>query len=369
MGQASRYQDAGRGAQRSGVAMQQVFAVTTRGLEAVGAREVGALTGVTVTQTAYRRVSATCAPPLTPLLELRTVDDLFLHVATWPGIGRPRSTLARLGSLSAELDLRPAAATCAALRPVATPPAFSVTASFVGKRNYTTAELKRATAERIAVSHGWRYQPDDALADLNLRLFIEHDVASVGVRLGKTPLHERAYKQAHVAGSLKPPVAAALIALAGVEPGMRVVDPCCGAGTILVEAAQRGAVVQGGDRDATAVVSARRNLAAAGVVATIGRWDAAALPLAAGSVDRIVANLPWGRQVVPDIALARLYRRSCAEMRRVLAPDGRVALLTNRPGSLPPLDPRSVEQIEISLFGQNPTIVVCPATALPAPGP
>lgn len=349
--------------------MERVFALTTRGLEAVSARELGAVAGATVTQTAYRRVSATCAPPLTPLLALRTVDDVFLQVATWSGIGRPRCTLARLDALSAELDLRPAAATCAALRPLATPPTFSVTASFVGKRNYTTAELKGATAGGIAAGHGWRYQPDDALADLNLRLFIEHDVALVGVRLGKTPLHERAYKGAHVAGSLKPPVAAALIALAGVAPGLRVVDPCCGAGTIMVEAAQRGAVVGGGDRDAAAVVAARRNLAAAGVIATIGRWDAAALPLAAGSVDRIISNLPWGRQVVTDTALAHFYRRSCAEMRRVLVPDGHVALLTNRPDSLPPLDPRLAEQLEISLFGQNPTIVVCPAQALPAPGP
>lgn len=343
--------------------MQRLFALTTRGLEAVSAREMGALAGVTVAETAYRRVLATCAGPLAPLLDLRTVDDVFLHVATWTEIGRPRTALARLRALGERLDCGPAAGACATLRPVGDPPAFSVTASFVGKRNYSTDEIKGALAEGLAAGHRWPYQPDDARAELNVRLFIEHDRALVGVRLGKTPLQERAYKQVHLPGSLKPPVAAALVALAGVAPGMRLLDPCCGAGTILVEAARQGAVVQGGDRDSAAVATARANVAAAGVAATVGRWDATALPLAAGAVDRVVTNLPWGRQVVTDTALARFYERAVAELRRVLAPDGRIVLLTNAPDALPAGDSRGARRIEISLFGQTPTIL-----ALAPPG-
>jgi 23S rRNA G2445 N2-methylase RlmL len=342
--------------------MREIFALTTRGLEAVAAREIAALAGVTVTETAYRRVAATCAGSPAPLLGLRTVDDVFLQVATAEGIGRPREALARLRALGAGLDLRPAAAACAGVRPVGDPPAFSVTASFVGRRNYSTAEIKAALAGGIAARHGWPYEPDDARADLNVRLFIEHERARVGVRLGRTPLHERAYKRSHLAGSLKPPVAAAMVALAEVAPGMRLLDPCCGAGTILIEAAPRGATILGGDRDAAALRAARENAAAAGVTAALARWDATALPLAAGAVDRVVTNLPWGRQVATGAAPARFYARSVAELRRVLAPGGRLVLLTDAPELLPPFAPRRVERLPISLFGQTPAIcVISPA--------
>ncbi|HKO24139.1 MAG TPA: methyltransferase domain-containing protein [Chloroflexota bacterium] len=338
--------------------MTHVFALTTRGLESTSAREIAALPGVTVTQVAYRRVAAACAGPLEPLLGLRTVDDVFLDVATWHGIGRPRRALATLRALSTRIDLHAASRACAGLRPLRTPPTFAVTASFVGKRNYSTAEIKHEVAVGVEAGHGWTYCRDDAAADLTIRLFIEHDVAFVGVRLGKTALSKRPYKQVHLPGSLKPPVAAALVMLVDGAPGLRLLDPCCGAGTILVEAALGGAVVLGGDSDPAAVAAARGNVEAAGVRAEIQQWDAQALPIAGASIDRIVSNLPWGRQVAVDAALATFYRRTCSEMRRVLTPSGRIALLTSTPHLLDLLDVRCEKEIQISLFGQTPTIII-----------
>jgi 23S rRNA G2445 N2-methylase RlmL len=336
-----------------------VFALTTRGLEAVSAEEMAALPGVTVDRIAYRRVAATCAGPLASLLGLRTVDDVFLDVATWSDVGRPRSALTRLGELSARLDLHEAAALCASVRPIPRSPAFSVTANFVGQRNYSTHEIKQACAEGIGGSHHWPYAPDDAAADLNVRVFIEHDTAFVGLRLGRYPLHRRPYKQVHVPGSLKPPVAAALLRLAGLTPGARVLDPCCGAGTIVVEAALGGAVALGGDRDPVAIAAAQANARSAGITARLLlRWDAQRLPLADASVERIVSNLPWGRAVEVDTALASFYQQVCSEMRRVVAPGGRMVVLTNAPHLVHPGGLRCEQRLEISLFGQTPTVMV-----------
>src|SRR2546423_5928273 len=107
--------------------MTDVFALTTRGLESTSAGEMASVPGVTVTQGAYRRVAAACAGPLGPLLQLRTVDDVFLDVAAWRGTDRPRRARATLRALSARIDLHGAASTCAGLRALPTPPTFAVT--------------------------------------------------------------------------------------------------------------------------------------------------------------------------------------------------------------------------------------------------
>jgi tRNA (guanine6-N2)-methyltransferase len=335
------------------------FVLTAPGLEELSAREVAMQPEVSITATSYRRISATCSGALASLLSLRTVDDVFLEIATWTDIGRPRSTLERLRHLAMHLDLHAAAAHCTSLRPLHTPTSFSMTASFVGKRNYTSEEIKAALAHEIMTRHGWIYQQDDRTADLNVRVFIEHEIATVGVRLGKTALHDRWYQWVHLRGALKPSVAAAMIWLAQMTPPMTVLDPCCGSGTILIEAALQGASVYGGDSDPRALDAARTNIAAAGVQASVQGWDAQALPLADASIDRVICNLPWGRQVaIQEQTHATLYRRIIAEMRRVLAPAGRIVLLTNEPEEIDLLDLCCIQQLEISLFGQRPTILV-----------
>jgi 23S rRNA G2445 N2-methylase RlmL len=335
---------------------EKLFILTTRGLEAVSANEIATLHAMTIGRIGYRRITASCAKPLASALNLRTVDDVFLDLVTWRNVGRHRQTLAFMRDLSSRLDLRAAADKIAMLRAVPRSPAFSVTANFVGKRNYSAEELKRAVSEGLMTRHDWRYANDDA-ADLNVRIFIENEIAFVGLRLGRAPLHEREYKKVHIAGSLKPPVAAAMLRLIGIAPGQSLLDPCCGAGTILAEAGKFGATVCGGDIDMSAVAAARVNVSAARIVANINAWDARALPVPGGSVERIVCNLPWGRQAPVDGSLALFYRDVCAEMRRVLAPDGRIALLTNAPHLVVFQDLRRDGQLEISLYGQTPTIL------------
>ncbi len=332
------------------------FALTTRGLEFVSERELTSLPHVANLERGYRHILFSFGGEAGSLLQLRTVDDLFVHVATWHGIARPRSTLDLLRRLGGLLDLDAAVATCSSVRQIPNIPSFSVTASFVGKRNYSTDEIKTAVAEGIAAEHDWSYQPNDAAADLNVRLFIEHELALVGVRLGSAALHERPYKRVHRAGSLKPPVAAALVAMAELRLGDRVVDPCCGVGTIPIEAALSRAVAEGGDLDVEALSGARANAAAAGVDVHFQQWDARALPLPQGAANCIISNLPWGRQVVVDASLTQFYQRSLAEMRRILVPDGRIIVLTSTPELLQTNGLACENQFEISLFGQTPVI-------------
>lgn len=337
---------------------EKIFGLTTRGLEAISADEMTSLSGITITQVAYRRVAAVCEASPAHLLNLRTLDDIFLELTVWDEITHTRDMLAVFRERSRTLNLRPGADLCAALRPINQQPRFSVTASFVGKRNYSSDEIKSAGAEGIQASHPWSYTEDDRLADFNIRLFIEHQTACVGLRLGKHALHERSYKQIERPGSLKPSVAAAMLRLAAVASGMSLLDPCCGSGTILTEAAQYEAKMIGSDIDPQAIIAANANLAAAGLQIPLHRWDARAVPLPDHSIDRIVSNLPWGRQIALDDDLRRVYHDICKEIERVLLPGGKAVLLTTLPHLFAFKHLNLIEQIEISLFGQKPVISI-----------
>src|SRR5262245_43997489 len=96
----------------------KLFFLTTRGLESVSANEIAPLPSVRIERIGYRRITVSCAGSLAPLLGLRTVDDVFLDLATWRNVGRPRRTLALLRDLSSRLDLRAAAAKLTRLRGV-----------------------------------------------------------------------------------------------------------------------------------------------------------------------------------------------------------------------------------------------------------
>ena len=113
----------------------------------------------------------------------------------------------------------------------------------------------------------------------------------------------------------------------------------------------------GGDVDRGVIAAADSNARAANVVIQLCEWDARHLPIAAASIHRIVCNLPWGREVEVDTHVQPLYRQILSAMRTVLASEGRVVLLTNAPRLIKPEGYRCDQEIEISLFGQTPTIM------------
>ncbi|MGZ0148937.1 TRM11 family SAM-dependent methyltransferase [Kribbella sp. WER1] len=112
-------------------------------------------------------------------------------------------------------------------------------------------------------------------------------------------------------------VAEVLVRLAKLRPGQLVLDPFCGTGTILRAARRHEPAVRLIGLD-------HQPLAGRNVV----QGKAEALPLADGCVDRVVANLPFGKLVGTHRDNSRLYPAALSELDRVLTPDGRVVLLT-----------------------------------------
>lgn len=294
----------------------RLVARTVRGLEPIVAAEVAALGRVE--RIRHREVWFT-APATPAVLDLRTPDDLFLVGSVFP-VGRTRADLARVSGAAARvpplLSLR---SRCGG--PVAGP-AVEVVASFVGRRNYNRHDLEDAAGAAFPgyVSRRRGVPPAGALS---WRLTVADDEAVLALRVAGRPLHRRPYRTRSVPGSVHPPLAAALVRLAGVEPGMTVLDPCCGAGTLLLESP---GVRLGVDHSPIALARARAN----GLTA-LANADAGRLPVASAAVDRVLVNPPWGRRVQARACLATSPARLWHEIRRVLRPGGRAAALLPEP--------------------------------------
>jgi 23S rRNA G2445 N2-methylase RlmL len=135
-----------------------------------------------------------------------------------------------------------------------------------------------------------------------------------------------------------------------------VLDPCCGAGTILLEAhtCSPTATFIGRDTDPHAIAAARHN--GAGRAITWGRGDASAIEASPGGVDRIVTNPPWGvRRTAGNLAAF------LAEWRRIIRPDGLlVVLLDETQESALARDPgwAAAATYPLSVAGRHPRIIL-----------
>ncbi|XVV02557.1 TRM11 family SAM-dependent methyltransferase [Actinosynnema sp. CA-248983] len=273
----------------------RLVARTVRGVESVAAQEIA---GVGVVESLGHREVWFSAVPGPAVLRLRCVDDVFLVAAVVSGIGRSRADLRLLTAAMASVDVRGVVGLSGEFGVRRVWSTVDVSGSFLGRRNFTRYDVEDAVGEPVAAAlgvayHGRRGGRVPPAGGLPWRVMVDGDRAVVGLRVAAKPLHRRGYRRVSRPGALHPPVAAAMVRLAG--SGQRVVDPFCGTGTIAIEAALLGATVLGVDVEPAAV--------AAGVVNTPGwlagrvGWavgDAGRLPVASGSVDLVVGNPPWG---------------------------------------------------------------------------
>ena len=109
-----------------------------------------------------------------------------------------------------------------------------------------------------------------------------------------------------------------IVQRAGVEPGMDLLDVACGTGNATLPAAKAGARVTGLDFAPALLEVARERAADAMVEIDFVEGDAQELPFDDSSFDRVVST--FGHMFAPD------HRRTADEMRRVLRPDGVIAV-------------------------------------------
>jgi 23S rRNA G2445 N2-methylase RlmL len=232
-----------------------------------------------------------------------------------------------------------------------------------GEHGFRRVDARAALAQGLAgkLPASWRHVEDNAAVEIWLT--IQGTTAVCGLRLSDRSMRHRTYKREHLPASLRPTLAAALVRLADLRPGQVVLDPMCGAGTILAEALDRKRKPHawGGDCDAAALRAAAINLRRLGPV-HLARWDAGRLPLSDQSVDCIVSNPPFGKQLSRPEEIGPLYQRILLSYDRVLRTGGRAVLLVSDAKALKEaaetLGWRRERRLRVQVLGQPAFIIV-----------
>lgn len=345
-----------------------LFARTIRGIEWVSAAEIEQRCGAAITDIRHREIRFQLDELKTELLELGSVDDVFLTCGVIDDVGHTRAALPALAQHLNSVNFVETFSALKHIRKLPNKPNFDVVASFLGRRNYNRYEIEDTAADAIRRLTEWKYTPQretksDRL-DLSFRIHLSGSEAIIGARLTNAPLHRRTYKTESRTGTLHPPLAFAMAMLANLSENQKVVDPFCGVGTILIEALQLEPQVSasGVDIDDESIRKAISIAETANKIIDFSVGDAGHLPFTDREIDRVISNPPWGRAVEAAGSLRVATDSFFEELQRIVSTEGRIVLLMDSAAESQAAMERSGFKVllhtQVSLFGTWPEVLV-----------
>ena len=212
--------------------------------------------------------------------------------------------------------------------------------------DFATLRIKDAICDRFRDETGRRPSVDRASPDVRIHAFLEEAKGALYLDTSGEPLFKRGWRSGRTEAPLRENLAAGLVLLSGWKPEEPFLDPMCGGGTILAEAAAmaRGRPpganrsfgfeklkvfdlkrwneirkhkteppkhqlqLFGSDNDPRAITEAKRMLAAAGVERWVKLERADLLERAAPAASGVmIANPPYGERIGSSEELARFY--------------------------------------------------------------
>jgi putative N6-adenine-specific DNA methylase len=213
---------------------------------------------------------------------------------------------------------------------------------------FATLRIKDAVCDKLRELSGLRPTVDTARPDVRIHAFLDPRRWTLHLDTSGEALFKRGWRAQGGEAPLRENLAAGILERLGWEPGMPLLDPMCGSGTFLVEAAHmalrrapgvarsfgfqrlrpfdvkafqrmrsqlqtrilptRLLPILGSDRHARMVELARRNLEEAGVGGAVSLRTCDVLEVTPpGPVGLIVINPPYGLRLGDDAALQALY--------------------------------------------------------------
>jgi putative N6-adenine-specific DNA methylase len=212
--------------------------------------------------------------------------------------------------------------------------------------DFATLRIKDAVCDRFRETVGSRPNIDRANPDVRVHAFLESARGAFYLDTSGEPLFKRGWRASAGEAPLRENLAAGIVLLSGWKPEEPLLDPMCGGGTLLVEAAAmaRGRApgakrifgfeklknfdskswnkikhedrttktvkleIFGSDNDPRVLGDARRNIAAAGVDRWVKLEQADILERPAPAPSGVmIANPPYGERIGSREELAEFY--------------------------------------------------------------
>jgi tRNA (guanine6-N2)-methyltransferase len=350
-----------------------LYATVHSGLEEVAGEEIERELGGEVKRAGSGVVVFRAPQVDRGLLTLRTTEDVFVYAWGTDALSYRAQDLDSIRRWTEKAKWDRLLQIHHAVRPKPTgKPTYRLVVQMTGEHGYRRADGLKALGRGMAGKLPGSWRPAEQNAAVEIWLIIHGAMAICGLRLSDRVMRHRTYKVEHLPASLRPTVAAAMVRLADLKPGQTVLDPMCGAGTLLAEAllyanshrAQGGEPwtlsLLGGDIDPQYARAAVANLSRFEVKPRA--WDARQLPLEDDSVDRILCNPPFGKKIGTADEVAPLYRQALREMDRVLRPGGRAVLIASDTAALDEaaraVEWRRQRRVNLRILGHRASIVV-----------
>lgn len=339
------------------------FAELTKGLEDVGAKELGRL-GASGMQRVADGVRFE-ARDTSRLVKARTVQALYRSLRF--DVPRPKALLGdaalrRLAQAVVEVAGKGGRGT-----PLSGGTFDGLRLAAAGKDSPVMQRL----GTELARATGLGYAPEEGELLVRLRPDPSGGGWEALVRVTPRPLSARSWRVCNRAGGLNAAVAAAMNELAGNRREDRYLNLMCGSGTLLVERAlaapARGLV--GVDKDPAAIACAQRNVAAAGLEKRVELLAADVADLGPdlgvghGPFDVITADAPWGDAIGRHADNRALYPLLFAKAAELAAPHARLVLLTHEVKLVRALVPqlsgwRQERELQVAHGGHHPLLLM-----------
>jgi len=210
---------------------------------------------------------------------------------------------------------------------------FRVTCERVGSHEFTSIDVQRVAGQALVDKYSRKVNLKNPKTIV--RVDVSHNLCVLGIQKTRVSLRIRYPRAFQHRSALNPVIAYAMLRIASVRPGDKVLDPFCGSGTIIIEAAQvwRGLELIGVDISPKSIEGAWMNAEAAGVrdkvkfIVGDARRLERALPMG-WRADRVVSNLPFGIRSGRLKVIPTMYKNFLRSLRQFLAEGSRVCLLT-----------------------------------------
>jgi len=236
------------------------------------------------------------------LPDIKTAD-FYLLIKKLAGISRYRTTLRNLRHQLRKTKLK-----------IKT---FSIDVSYNGRRDYTAEEVKELVKEELAKKNHIYSENSKNI----VKIILSQDISLIGLGKAKKRLKT-------VPGSLNNSVANALLNFAEIRKDDLVLDPMCGSGMIVIEAEKLGVKAIGGDINLENIKIAKQNSRDV----EFHVWDARKTSLKDNSVDKIICNLPFGKQTKVDDK--DFFNSFIDEMARISKKESKWIFLTGKDSEL-----------------------------------